>query len=965
VRLIPACLHYFALQLSSSPSAFLSTPSSPFIGAAMSASAAPGDDDASRVAVALALGDRKVELEGEQLQQAQSTAIGVLRSTTSSETQTNVCNAVTGWIKHHGLEQWPELLPALAQMEDKPATVAAALRALTSASRRSFQHPSMEKELLSLFPALRAALELQDAAGAAARMDALTAIRALASARQEAVLKRLDEALYTLGLSEQASGAERRAVCRIILVTLEHEWRPSHGALEMLLVALADADPSTATLAAECVTKVLDLGGGRWLLEPLLPRLIPTLLTNMRLAEKDFALMRKTDEENAAKEEKEKEGSEGEKADAAAAAEPHAAAGLAAPAVPVSAAAADAAAKPTGDAGAEHKDATDTASDADGGDDDDEANDEWTLRKASASAIDSLTVELHAERIVPVLLPLVQAQLSSADWLAVESAVLSVGAIAVSGGGEVLARQLRESGAWAKLLNLVGKPASNEAATAAEQENIRRVRSIACWTLGRLADSASALTEIELGDDATVMLQPLLRALLAQLTDSDPSLQHWVASALCTFVEALQEKFEPLVDETLAAVVALWQSPKCTFVGRRTLSDLMATLFDNVPSLAESSDHAARIVDLLLSRVAVLPPHRAEMPVCLETLSSVVQQLEGNASTVAPQVMDAALQVMTATIDSSASSSSPSRRGEQDALAEAVLCVSSLLDALSEVSVEAEALLETSADQLLPMLERCLGHPSTQVQENAFGVLGELARSCFSYVQPLLSRMVPLCVAALVKFDSSLPPSGAEEKEKKDGAEDERRFSMRVMANNACWALALLANEADLADMAPFLPPALDIVTRLLTRCMFARGSWATLRNILVLALSSLAVLDVEKVVADLPVAIWRQWIVCAQSSADADERQRMRRSLATAIRARPVPVLMKCFTEIADLVRLIDPPANGNNEEADEERDEELVALFVAALHEGKQQIGAARWSELLDECGEPRMRELDRDRL
>ena len=72
---------------------------------------------------------------------------------------------------------------------------------------------------------------------------------------------------------------------------------------------------------------------------------------------------------------------------------------------------------------------TSFAGDAEDDDDDGDAMQSWTLRKSSASSLDTLSM-CYPSEMLPVLLPIVDVRLRDSDWRLRESAILALGAVA-------------------------------------------------------------------------------------------------------------------------------------------------------------------------------------------------------------------------------------------------------------------------------------------------------------------------------------------------------------------------------------------------------------------------------------------------------------------------------------------------------------------------------------------------------
>eukprot|EP01083_Nonionella_stella_P039499 107419_1 len=116
------------------------------------------------------------------------------------------------------------------------------------------------------------------------------------------------------------------------------------------------------------------------------------------------------------------------------------------------------------------------------------ANAEWSLRKAAASSLDTLAVELGVDLLEP-LLPILQVNLSKTEeWQVRESGILTLGAIAE---GCYTGMKQHMGTLLSFLLQMLGDPHP-------------LVRSISCWTISRYAYWLIEMTHMK------VLVPPLM-----------------------------------------------------------------------------------------------------------------------------------------------------------------------------------------------------------------------------------------------------------------------------------------------------------------------------------------------------------------------------------------------------------------------------------------------------------------------
>eukprot|EP00002_Diphylleia_rotans_P000978 TRINITY_DN1052_c0_g1_i4.p1 TRINITY_DN1052_c0_g1~~TRINITY_DN1052_c0_g1_i4.p1 ORF type:complete len:507 (-),score=124.12 TRINITY_DN1052_c0_g1_i4:38-1558(-) len=177
--------------------------------------------------------------------------------------------------------------------------------------------------------------------------------------------------------------------------------------IEYMLTSSQHDDETVAIEASEFWLSIAESTHAEAPLLAILPRLIPVLLKNMVYSEVDIALLDNDDDNYLRPDRAEDINPSGFH---------HSARSQGAG---------------KGGSGKGEYDENDEDGDGDGdGDDDDDEAYEWNLRKCSASSLDTIASTFH-DRILEVLLPLLQQYLTSSDrWEVRESGILALGAIA-------------------------------------------------------------------------------------------------------------------------------------------------------------------------------------------------------------------------------------------------------------------------------------------------------------------------------------------------------------------------------------------------------------------------------------------------------------------------------------------------------------------------------------------------------
>jgi hypothetical protein len=1062
------------------------------MSAAAAAAAAVPVAGAGRLAVALTLAS-PTRLTAEERKRAQDAVMEVIRNSDDEEAaaaaassnaadqqspRAQVIRAVVASIQRHGFVSWPKLLPDLAPLISAAASdavgCAGALHLLAELATHCryalFFRTSQQVEALCARIALLVAGEYERGQRQpeeklqlplAQRIDVLTILRALAPRFQQAI-QPMTESICAWSRNPQASSKEKILVCKLFRTLFAGVHRP-HFELDPIVVETllslmnaADSDTDAALAATNALTQCVALGNRHQYVDVIrsfIARIVPRLLINMRIAERDLDIMRREDEKEAKLDKANREAAAGSPAGSAAAA-------LAA------ASAAAAAAAPAADGGAVEKEEPaasndeqgdeaeqqDSASDdgeprdqsdddEDGDDDDDDDSREslhgasWTLRKASAATLDDMTFLFRGRVIAPMLLPLVMPAVCTVsggaagggggacvDWREREAAILALGATAAAwssiGGFERLCEGAF-GGIWPALLGECLAPDQDVS-----------VRAITCWTLGRLVEGAKSDTDLRCGGDFNVQLRPLIEKLLVLMENDPASRVHDAAcSALLNALEELGEELELILEPTVSVAIRLFNRSISSSSGgssshdtvrfRSLLYDLFASLFDAVPQFKDNhAELSERLVTLLLERVqTTLSPRQPEMPACLDSLARVAVSLESNFSPYASIVWPRLLQIMSELValpvpaersddalDKNDDDDDEEEEGLKnddaiDVLSTTFACASEILSALSEVSVEVEALVDGQADELLAHLTAAVSHPALDVRHAALALLSDMAQSCYSYRRPALPALLAASIKAAEDLLAKLPPparrGGGRGSNKQPSSSvapagaavpklsKKRMQSWVECAGNGVWCLAQLAREASAADFgAPLLQRTILACVHLFETARSARQGhgWSNLLGNASYALGTVALrgdgddddddagagpapVAATMVGSALSIPAWKGWVSEVHTAFDEQKGSTScevpARGVAKVLRATPLPVLLAassdddCFEEIIALAQIVFEPPNARGQR-EEQPDEETRQMFKDALREGKKQLGPQQWQEQLERCPE-----------
>ncbi|KAF2297988.1 hypothetical protein GH714_006855 [Hevea brasiliensis] len=381
-------------------------------------------------------------------------------------------------------------------------------------------------------------------------------------------------------------------------------------------------------------------------------------------------------------------------------------------------------------------------------DDDDDSLNVWNLRKCSAAGLDIIS-NIYREEILPTLMPLVEAKLSTSDdetWKEREAAVLALGAIA-EGCIEGLYPHLAEIVAY--LIPVL-------------DDKFPLLRSITCWTLSRFS---KFIVQSIANQKGAEQFNKVLMGLLRRILDTNKRVQEAACSAFATLEEEAAKELAPYLETIL-------QHLMCAF-GRyqrrnlRIVYDAISTLADAVRVKLNQPRYLEILMPPLIAKWQQLSDSDKDIFPLLECFASIAQALGTGFSQFAGPVFRRCINIIQsqqlAKVD-------PASTGVQYDK-EFVVCSLDLVSGLAEgLGSGIESLVSQS--NLSDVLLQCCVDDAPDVRQSALALLGDLARFCPVYLRPSLSNFLKIAAKQL-------------------GASDlKESFSV---TNNACWAIGELA----------------------------------------------------------------------------------------------------------------------------------------------------------------------------
>ncbi|KAG8654531.1 transportin-1 isoform X1 [Manihot esculenta] len=381
-------------------------------------------------------------------------------------------------------------------------------------------------------------------------------------------------------------------------------------------------------------------------------------------------------------------------------------------------------------------------------DDDDDSLNVWNLRKCSAAGLDIIS-NIYRDGILPTLMPLVEAKLSTSDdetWKEREAAVLALGAVA-EGCIEGLYPHLAEIVAY--LIPVL-------------DDKFPLLRSITCWTLSRFS---KFIVQGMVNQKGTEQFNKVLMGLLRRILDTNKRVQEAACSAFATLEEEAAEEMVPYLETIL-------QHLMCAF-GRyqrrnlRIVYDAISTLADAVAVELNQPRYLEILMPPLIAKWQQLADSDKDLFPLLECFTSIAQALGTGFSQFAGPVFQRCLNIIQlqqlAKVD-------PTSAGIQYDK-EFVVCSLDLISGLAEgLGGGIESLVSQS--NLRDVLLQCCVDDAPDVRQSALALLGDLARVCPVYLRPSLSNFLNIAAKQL--------------------GSPELQESISV-ANNACWAIGELA----------------------------------------------------------------------------------------------------------------------------------------------------------------------------
>ncbi|GMI07968.1 hypothetical protein TrLO_g83 [Triparma laevis f. longispina] len=668
----------------------------------------------------------------------------------------SLISTVTAQTKIFDIQSWPELLPLLITnvnsqdvttkisafktikniAQDSPNILDAAnltpdrpLNTLIPAFINHFAHPEPKLKILAL-QSIMAYVELFPEALASSMNETMSGLSAIAADPNQAVRKRVCETIFTLFThrSDYLQG-QLPSICEFMISSASDSVR------DISLVGtefwLTFFDPTYDTIPRDFRDDIVKKQG-------VVERLLPGLLKNIVYCEEE--------RENILERNKEDEAL--------------AAAGtvrqLEAP--------------------VHHKnknDDDDDDEDEDAGFDDGE-DQSWSLRKASAGTIDCIAQSVDPRALLSVLLPTLQSTLSSQDPWVLEASLLTLGAIAVGGCGQIMEVE-NLNDLYPFLISQLNSSLPQVVATAA-------------WTLSRYCGWIVYMAESQ--PNGPQMLKSHIEVILQACNSPNTKVQNAAMTSFSNVVDMAG----PLIQPLLPSIYQFLASALTLFGGKPliTLYDTLGILADSLGSAIGENGMANTWVPILMEKWRVLHEQskakecegedaqaliRQQLLPLLECIACSAVALGLNYQPFALVSLDRSIEA----IDFNMLRVVTLRHTDDDRVtndeemdSDVIICCLDVIDGMVEgLGANFAGLLAASEkrEQFLPMLQQSCLFDVGGVRMSGLAVLGDLCANSPATISPAFSELVKVIVQNL----------------------NSRRWSKVV--NNALWSFGELCNQ--------------------------------------------------------------------------------------------------------------------------------------------------------------------------
>ena len=681
---------------------------------------------------------------------------------TNNQVRNSAGSIITELLQQAGLLAWPEVLNELLTLVDntsgdvpvlaQEAAMSALVKVCEDNRKILDRDYSGQRPLDVIIPKL---LQFTSNGSAKVRSMALGTIHVFLPHRPQALIASMG--LFLSQLFQMANDTNtdvRRTVCQTFaqLVDFAPEKLIPHmeGLVNYIIIQQRNQeDPELALDAAEFWLVAGEQMKLQQPLAPHMPRIVPVLLESM-VYEEDDVIRLMQDSEDADVEDRAEEikpqfaKSKGSRLD------------------------------PSKPDGQENGD----ASKEDDGDDDDlsdgeieesefgeDPEDEWTLRKCSAAALDVFSNVYH-QPIFEIILPYLKETLRHEQWPHREAAVLTLGAVA-DGCMDAVTPHLPELIPY--LISLL-------------DDSQPVVRQITCWCLGRYSEWAS-----HLGTPAerSQFFEPMMEGILRRMLDNNKKVQEAAASAFASLEEKSDANLIPYCEPILRQFVQCFGKYK--YRNMYILYDCVQTLAECVMGELAKPNLVDILMPALIERYNNVSDLSRELFPLLECLGYIAAAYGDAFAPFAPPLFQRCIKIIYENLQEYVASVNNQAIDEpdKDFLVTSLDLLSAIIQAIDPQ--KSGELVANSQPRFFDLLCFCMEDPNYEVRQSSYALLGDCAISIFPQLEPFIPNILPTLIKQLDL----------------DMIKDDDRHTGFSVLNNACWSCGEIAvNEK--APLSPY-----------------------------------------------------------------------------------------------------------------------------------------------------------------
>ena len=396
----------------------------------------------------------------------------------------------------------------------------------------------------------------------------------------------------------------------------------------------------------------------------------------------------------------------------------------------------------------------------------DDPEDEWSLRKCSAAALDIFSNVYHSP-IFEIILPYLKETLRHEQWPNREAAVLTLGAVA-DGCMSAVTPHLPELVPYLISLLDDAQPV---------------VRQITCWCLGRYSEWASHLAN---PSEKAQYFEPMMEGILHRMLDRNKKVQEAAASAFATLEEKSDANLIPYCDPILRQFVQCFGKYKDR--NMYILYDCVQTLGECVMGELAKPQLVDILMPALIDRYNKVSDQSQEIFPLLECLGYIAAAYGDAFAPFAPPLFQRCTKIIYENLQEymAAVNNQAVDEPDKDFLVTSLDLLSAIIQAID--SQKSGELVANSQPRFFDLVCFCMEDPNYEVRQSSYALLGDCAINIFPHLEPFMTNIMPPLIKQL---DLDLI------------RDDDQQTGFSVL-NNACWSCGEIAvNEK--APLTPYL----------------------------------------------------------------------------------------------------------------------------------------------------------------